>query len=110
MSDEEAQKAHFFTDPTVHSMLMSVAEKAAERGAQKAVKDSFFLIGVDLEDIEDVDLFRNNMRTMRSANENKREQKREVFKGITTFATAILISIATSLGAIYVRLGGITPH
>jgi hypothetical protein len=87
-----------------------VAEKAGERGAEEATKKAFFLIGVDLENHEDVDIFRNNMREMRNAQEDARERKRETYKGLVTIGAAVLISLATSLGSVYVRLGGVLPH
>ena len=85
----------------VHTTLNALAERAGELGAKKAVRDSFFLLGVDLEDQESIEQFRGSMRHMRNMAAALQERRSEFRKSAIgagfSMVAGIVAAVVTTL-------------
>lgn len=84
-----------WTDPASQMVMTAIAERAAEDGARKAVKQSFFLLGVDLENNDSVEAFRTSMKRMRDDERGTRERNNHFHGGLVSVIVALLVSILT---------------
>ena len=110
-ASERATMTRMFSEPEAQGALMALAERAGEAGARRAVKDSFFLLGVDLEDQASVDDFRAGMRRMRidekQSNERHNQVRGSAIGGMFSLAVAILAAIATTLITTALKAGSV---
>jgi hypothetical protein len=101
MPDRHLDELRTLTGESVHITLNALAERAGEAGAKKAVRDSFFLLGVDLEDKDSIDEFRDSMRHMRNmvvaSQERKSEFRKSAIGAGFSMVAGIVAAVVTTL-------------
>ena len=103
MTDQEDHLSGLraLNDGNVVATLNALAERAGEIGAKKAVHQSFFLLGIDLEDRDSVGEFRNSMMHMRRMTAASQERKSEIRKSAIgagfSMVAGIVAAIATTM-------------
>ncbi len=73
-----------------------IAEVIAERAARSAIHQTFFLMGIDLDDPQDVTNFRDGMRETIESSKLRKERVELVKRGVMN---AIITTIVSSMVA-----------